>query len=279
LLGLAYYYSTGIGPDDLYAPDEGYALYDGMVMRALEIDPDDAVSNAYLAWDYLQVGMDVESSARTAEKAFRAAPGNSEVLRSLCALARTHGKPLAAIALGRLSVARDPQCEDCQWVLYRAYLNAGQYAEAERAIRNFQAMSPGGWHSLGASLLAQGDAAAALEAFDQQQDDKISWLASRTTALYTLGRTEEYNETVMRILDEGAETDPLAVARMYAWAGDADNAFLWMDKAIDSGIRQVDVAQWDFHFKGLRDDPRWNTFWDEHWLTEAEFAAVELNIP
>ncbi len=83
----------------------------------------------------------------------------------------------------------------------------------------------------------------------------------------------------MRILDEGAETDPLAVARMYAWAGDADNAFLWMDKAIDSGIRQVSFAQWDFHFKGLHDDPRWNAFWDEHWLTEAEFAAVELNIP
>ncbi len=60
---------------------------------------------------------------------------------------------------------------------------------------------------------------------------------------------------------------------------DADNAFLWMDKAVESGMRQVDVAQWDFRFKGLRDDPRWNAFWDEHWFTEEEFAAVELNIP
>ncbi len=93
------------------------------------------------------------------------------------------------------------------------------------------------------------------------------------------GRTAEYNETLLRVLDEGVETDPLTVARMYAWAGDADNAFLWMDKAVESGMRQVDVAQWDFRFKGLRDDPRWNAFWDEHWFTEEEFAAVDLKIP
>jgi len=280
LLGLTYYYATGIDPDDLYAPDAGYALYDGMISRALAIDPNDAVSNAYLAWDYLQVGRDVESSVRTAEKAFNAAPGNAEVLRSLCALARTLGKPETAIALGEMSVARDPRCLDCYYVLYRAYMNAGQYVEAEQVIRRLMAIEPHGWHGLlGASLLARGDAAAALEAYDQLQGHGTHWLTSRATALYTLDRTVEYKETLLQILNSGAENEPLAVAGMYAWAGDIDNAFPWLDKAIESGIRQVDVALWDFRFVSLRDDPRWHAFWDEHWFTEEEFAAVELDIP
>ena len=38
------------------------------------------------------------------------------------------------------------------------------------------------------------------------------------------------------------------------------------------------AAAW-FLFTNLRDDPRWDAFWDEHWYTEEEFAAVELNIP
>ena len=97
--------------------------------------------------------------------------------------------------------------------------------------------------------------------------------------MYALGRTEEYNETLLQVLDGDAENLPLEVAKMYAWAGDVDNAFAWLDRAIESGIRQVDVALWDFRFVSLRDDPRWHAFWDEHWYTEEEFEAVELDIP
>ncbi len=279
LLGLTYYFGTGNSATDLFTPEIGYALSDEMHRRAFEIDPDDAETNAYRAWKILQAKGDLAAATSAAEKAFQAEPGNAEVLRLLAAFARTIGKFDTAVELAEMSVARDPVCPSCFYVLSTAYMMAGKYARAERTLRKRMTLAPGGWHGLGDSLLARGEPQAALDAYNQQQDQVNYWLLSTAKALYSLGRTAEYQDNVKRALAGGDETGPLQLAALYAWTGDIDNAFAWLDKAIESGIRQVDAAQWDFHFKSLRDDPRWNAFWDEHWFTEEEFAAVEFNIP
>jgi tetratricopeptide (TPR) repeat protein len=279
LLGILYYFATGFTEHQLFTPEVGYPLRDAMTKRAIELDPDDATANAYLAWEYLEAHGDLNAAARAAEKSYKAGSGIADVLRLLASLAREMQKNDSAIALGRASVARDPLCRGCYWVLGSIYMQAGRFEDAERSYRKFVSMDIGGRITLGNSLLAQGRAQEALDSFGQQGDNNISVLANKANALFSLNRMDKFGETVERFVASGGENEPLDLAAIYAWSGDADKAFYWLNKAADSGIRQLRFAQRDFLFANIHDDPRWDAFWDEHWYTEAEFAAVDLNIP
>lgn len=278
LLGLTYYFTSGISPGDLSKPKEGMRLSNEMIDRALAVDPDDTVANLYYGWHLLEDFNDPQQGARYVEKAYNAEPGNAEVIRVAGAFARVIGHFDKAISLGEMSVALGPRCGNCYWVLGYAYQLAGQYVESERAMRQRLEIVSSGWHDLGDALLLQGKAKAALEAYDSQQEG-IGWLTARAAALYSLGHDDQFEETMTQVLQQGGEDYPYDIALAYAWSGDIDNAFIWLENAVKLDYRFLKNGLWDPRLSKLRDDPRWTEFWDLHWYTEQELERVRLNIP
>ena len=270
----AYYQETG----QKYSREESRRLFTEALQKALSIDPNDAVANSYAAWVIFEVERDLESAAQKLLFAFEQEPGNAEVLRVLGVYAAYIGHHDLSIALARYSVARDPLCVSCLYVLYRNLARAGRLDDAEVALHRFRTMSDGGAHSLGMLELQKGNAAAALAIFENEEQNDYVRSAARAMALYDLGRLDEYEAALADQIENWGEEDPVEVARVYGWVGDSDAAFEWLAKAFGPNADQFFREIFQPYWTKLHDDPRWLALREKTGFSAERLEAIEFDI-
>ncbi len=248
------------------------------VERILELDPDNGLAHVYRAWDKLYAERKPQAAVDLLQTALTNAPDDPEVLQLSGRLLRAVGLFDEAVAVSERAVERDPLCARCLYRLAHAYLYAGDLDAAETRIRRYIRIAEGGWITLGNILLLKGDPEAALEAYDKQRPPRgheAYWLASRAMAFHELERQAEFDETMVRLIDEWGEREPRAVARAYAWAGETDKAFEWLDRGIDG---YFDVLVANPYFRKLQDDPRWAELLSGVGLGPQDRANIDLVI-
>ena len=96
-------------------------------------------------------------------------------------------------------------------------------------------MGGGGEWNMGMLLLLKGEPEAALESFEQLDHHEYIRLQGRAMALHDLGNIGEFEKVMEELIDGWGDQWPTTVAGAYAWAGRADDAFDWLDRAIESG--------------------------------------------
>ena len=97
-------------------------------------------------------------------------------------------------------------------------------------------------------------------------------------ALHDLGRKAEYETSFSELRERKGEQWPSEVAQVYAWTGDADAAFEWLDKAV---AQNEDGLNYHFRFPvytPLHTDPRWTAFRERTGSSEAQLAAFEFKV-
>lgn len=248
------------------------------VDRILELDPGNGLAHVYRAWDKLYAERNPQAAVDLLQTALTYAPDDPEVLQLSGRLLRAVGLLDEAVAISERAVERDPLCARCLYRLADAYLYAGDLDAAETRIRRYTRIAEGGWITLGNILLLKGDPEAALAAYEKQRPPRgheAYWLASRAMAFHELGRQSKFDETMARLIDDWGEREPRAVARAYAWAGETDKAFEWLDRGID-GYFDVLVANPFFH--KLQDDPRWADLLAEEGLGPQDRANIDFAI-
>jgi tetratricopeptide (TPR) repeat protein len=122
--------------------------------------------------------------------------------------------------------------------------------------------SPYYHYSLGSVLLAQGDTQAALVAMEQETDDLFRLLGIAVVR-YTLGDTSASDAALQEILDEYAEGAHYQIAQAYAFRGEIDHAFDWLEQAYDNRDGGLATMLTDSWLSSLHDDPRWEPFLDK----------------
>ncbi len=244
LLSNAYYYSSGNWENALYEPVEGHEL---------------------------------AAAALHLQRAFELEPGNAEVLWLVGIFARALGRFDEAIRLGEMSVARDPACFVCYRDLGHAYKQAGDYERAEWAYREPMRFSSGGWIAVGLTLMLQGKYEEALDAMSRPEAASDRFLSYRAMVFYSQGRTGDYDDSVQQLLDGDARAMPVSMARLFAWSGDVDRGFEWLEKALAAGY-EIQYQYWDPFYENLRQDSRWPEFIARYWFTQEELAAVEFDL-
>ena len=78
-------------------------------------------------------------------------------------------------------------------------------------------------------------------------------------AQHALGRRAESEVTLTRLIDTCASDGALQIAEAFAYCGDADRAFEWLERAYlqrDSGLPQM--QSWPL--RNLHGDRRWEPF-------------------
>jgi tetratricopeptide (TPR) repeat protein len=97
---------------------------------------------------------------------------------------------------------------------------------------------------------------------------------SESIALHALGRHEESDAALARLIDKHADDMGMQIALAYTMRGDFDGAFEWLDHARDSrdsGIAEIARMP---TFRRLHGDPRWREFLDSiRWPKPAETPA------
>ena len=266
---------------DEYSPAEKEELYRQgrqLIREAYSIDPNDAVANIYMA---NVSDLDTQQIARYVERALALDPGNVEVLRFSADFAGSIGRFDDAIVLARRAISRDPMCIPCYGTLAPAFLDAGRYDEAEATLRRRIALidDVGGHHNLAFVLLAQGKAQEAFDIWDQITSIEEHWLFTRALALHDLGRHDEVEDMLERILEKYSDTDPYGVAVLYAYTGDTSSAISWMEKAIEEDPGNFDYLVWDPLLSNLHETPQWSQWRKDAGLDEETLAAIEFHIP
>lgn len=183
----------------------------------------------------------------------------------------------SAVAIGEFVVAHDPLCAICQYHLARAYRFVGKFDEAEATIRSALILTDPGqypmYRDLGRVLMFKGDPEAALEAFEKDDDQQ-----GIAIALHDLGRREEF-ETALASLHEKEEEYPTDLATVYAWIGESDKAFKYLDKEYSIDRSSLSRIMRYPVFRNLHDDPRWQALLHRLGMSDEQLAEINFQLP
>jgi TolB-like protein/lipoprotein NlpI len=247
--------------DGIVSSAEGYARAREAAEKALAIDPDYAPTHARLG----RIAMfenDFAGAANHFQRALALDPTDLDVLQDAAFFLFDLGRMDEAVALQQAVVRRDPVNTTSLHYLgvYQRY--SGRYDEAIAAFRTALSLNPGRGavhFALGVALILRGDAAGALAEVEQETDE--GWrMTGLPMAYHALGRKSD-SDTALAALIAKHETDSSCdIAYVYAFRGEADQAFAWLDKAVayhDPGLGEI-VPQ--NLFDKIHSDPRWLPF-------------------
>ena len=267
------------GNSDLRPIDEAFELARQAATSALEIDPEHAPSYAVLG-RIATDSRDLANGALYLERALRMDPTNPDIVFEAAVLAMNVGRAEEAIALGEYVTARDPVNPAGHYNLGLAYRSAGHLNQAVASFRTSNSLSPGrlgAQYSIGRVLLMKGEPEAALAAFAEETDEEYR-VKGTALALYELGRQAEYESAFLELRERWGEQWPSEIAHVYAWTGDADAAFEWLDRAVaqnEPGLNEQFQAEF---YAPVHDDPRWQAFREQTGTSEEQLAAIEFEV-
>ena len=231
--------------------------------RALELDPDLADAHTSLAHLLLH-----EWQWQAAEKSFLRAieiNPNYIVARHWYALCLTAlGRPEDAVTTMLHARDLDPLSIRINADLGMAYLAAGRYEEAVAQETQTLDLAP----QSATPRWIRGMALEQMHKFDEAEQDMQAVLEAwqRDAAILgTLGhlygvsgKTEEARALLTELIGQAETTDAeFYIALVHAGLGEADQAFEWLDRAIDERSGSVRYLKIDARLKDLRQDSRY----------------------
>ncbi len=278
--GLARNYASQVG-NGLRPPEDGIRVAKEAARRAIETDPNYAWGYAVLAGISYGLENDLLGALHDYERALELDPNDIDVLTESLDLLRNLGRHDESAAVGEYAIARDPINASVHGRLAITYLTAGRLDEGIAAMRTSLRLSPGriaGHYWIGTGLFMKGEPEAALASFAQEEADPEYRVKGMALALYELGRIPEFEAAFAELREGWGERWPSEIAHVYAWIGDADAAFEWLDRAVaqnEDGLSQ----QFDNHlYRKLHGDPRWDDFLERTGTSPAQLAAIEFDV-
>lgn len=230
--------------------------------RAVAEDPDSAEGHAALG----QVLVSVDRNARDAEVEYRRAaelaPASAEPKIGLSSVLADFGRIEEAVELLQEAVRLEPLSTNAHFDLARLLTSLGRYDEAVQSARKAIALQPGGagtWEMLALVEAKRGDGEAALKAARQESDP--DWRAyAMALAQQARGDAPAANAALDALIAGHSDDMSFQIATVYAFRGDADKTFEWLDRAYEKRDPGV-MAIIDNPFtRELRADPRFAAF-------------------
>jgi tetratricopeptide (TPR) repeat protein len=177
-------------------------------------------------------------------------------------------------------VARDPMDAAAHGNLGWFYFLAGRLDEAISSSRISLKLNPNSistHYDIGASLLRKGDNKAALAVLLKEPEE--GWrLTGLALAYHALGKASASDVALAELIKKHEKSWSSAIARVYAFRGDADRAFEWLEKAVayhDTGVVHIPIEPF---LSNLHDDPRWLPFLQKIGKAPEQLAAIKFEV-
>jgi TolB-like protein len=259
---------------------EGFAQAREAAVRALAIDPDYAPAHAQLGWVAMYGDSDLAGAAQHLERALALDPADMSVLATSATLLQSLRRLDEALALEEAAVRRDPVNVTALFNLGYHQRMAGRLDAAIASFRTVLSLSPnnGGAHcQLGIALLLKGDAKRALAEIEEETSE-IYKMIGLPMAYYALGRKAESDAALAALIAKYEKDGPSNIASVYAYRGEADKAFAWLNKAVEYGDGGLGEIVTDNLFDKLHSDPRWLAFLRKIGKAPEQLAKIEFKV-
>jgi len=244
--------------------DEGMMQAREAVQRALALDENLPEAHTSLGWIRMVYDWDWHGADESYQTAIRLAPGNVTALSAAGVLAFTLGRLDEAVDLDLRAIALDPLRQAGHANLGLVLLHAGRLDEATKRYEHLLQLNPGypGAHMrLGQILLLQDRPQEALDMIRQDSDPYWQDYAV-SLALYSLGQQAEADEALANFIKMHPD-GPFQAAEIYAWRGEMDQAFEWLERAYSARDPGLSELLDDPFLATLKEDGRWQAFLDK----------------
>jgi tetratricopeptide (TPR) repeat protein len=131
--------------------------------------------------------------------------------------------------------------------------------------------------ALGIALMFNGELNAALQEFNRQESGSFG-LMGRTMVLYELGRLDEHEASLQEFIDLRGGTRPSEVAQIYAFTGNNDAAFDWLNKAIAINEPRFGTELSLPVYDPIRKDMRWINILQRMGVSPVQLNAIEFEV-
>ncbi|MBV9268804.1 MAG: tetratricopeptide repeat protein [Acidobacteriaceae bacterium] len=243
-----------------YIPaEQGYRQARNAIERGLTLNPNMGEAHGALAEIKMLHDWDWAGAEASYARALELEPGDPGVLRGAGSLARFLGRLDDAISLYRRSVEIDPLHANTYKNLGHILYYAGQQEEAEAALKRALEITPAIAYAhafLCHIYLAQSKLQNALVEAGKEKNP-IYRLQGLALVYDALGRKNESDVNLNALIACCQKVAPYQIAEVYAFRGEADQAFEWLERAYagrDGGITEI---KGDPLLSRVKGDPRY----------------------
>ncbi len=261
LFGEIYRSGSAIGA---WEPHEGFPLARSAAMEALRLDEDSAYAHALLSRIAETYDFDLETARKEIDLALTLAPGDSNIRAIASRIALRSGASTEDSAkLFKEATAGDPLNLVLRTSLGFSFLYNGHIEEAVSTFREIIALNPnvaGARFRLGLALIVKGEYDAALEAINAETRDGFQ-SAGRALVYHALGNSERARTELDELIALG-NVWTYEIAMVHAYRGDLDEAFAWLERAIERRDTALGFLVEDPFMANLHDDSRFELMVD-----------------
>ena len=256
---------------------EGFTLAREAMEKALALDPGHAPSHSRLGYIAMEFDRNLTAAAQHMEKALMLDTNGDTTLANSVLLLIALGRFNQASAISKFLVLRDPVNPTIHFNLAAIYRFTDRYAEAIESYRTVLRLSPDNFRAqqfLGQELLLSGEPESALAVLERIENDEIR-NRSLALAFYELNRLEEFKAVFSTLRERWGDKSPFHVALVYAWTGNLDQAFAWLEKAIElTGT----FGEHSPLLKNLHNDPRWLESLERIGRSPTQLAGIDFTV-
>jgi serine/threonine protein kinase/Flp pilus assembly protein TadD len=257
-LGITYATRVAYGHGEY---NEEHPLAREAAEKALSLDEQLPAAHNAMTWVYVALELQMKKGEPHIRRAYELAPNDSTIVSFIATWELLLGKFDRAIRLSRKSIELDPLNPFTYRELGRIFMFAGHLEEAHETYHKALEMSPDMTSvHLGISSVEvlQGKNEEALRTIEKEKLAGYRY-CGQAIASYALGNKSDSDKQLAALTSEG-ENWSFQVATVYAFRGDNDKAFEWLERAYDIHDSGIPLTKVHPFLKSLHSDPRWPVF-------------------
>jgi tetratricopeptide (TPR) repeat protein len=238
-------------------PSQGWEEARAAANLALQLDPGSPGGHIILGNIHTYYDWDRAAAAREINTALQHAPNNAFGLMVAGKERLVLGDWTESLRLLNLAISIDPF--QSYFFPLRGFLSQriNRASDAKKDFHRALEISPAypGLHSrIAEILLAEGDPEAALAELQQETRPSLKVLALINHALKRHG---ESDAALARFVSERGSIRPMSIAQIYAFRGQVEEAFEWLERAIAQKEVNTAYIKGDPLLRNLEDDTRY----------------------
>lgn len=251
------YVASYVPPDDNFGT--GFKVVREYADRAVALDGESADARIALGVALLMADWDFDGANEQFSRALGLEPGNVDAPYWLALLRHLQGDQEAALRLIRRALMTDPLSNGSKRLLADVYAAIGEYGKSVATFEDILALSPTVARvnsRLARLYLVQGRPDRARDYLD---NEPVEGFREQIAVLILArdGPESAWRDAAQNYVERRSRLYAFQFAEIYAWGGEADQAFEWLQVGIDIRDPGVLWSGVSLHFDPIKDDPRW----------------------
>ena len=253
---LADVYHTG-GSVGAWHPIESFPKARNAAEEVLRLDANNVPALLMMSIIAREYNYDYDLAMVYLKRAKSLSPNGNDLWRDELFTAMLSGDFSLSVRLAEAAVQRDPKNTNAQYLLGILYMQVGRFGDAKESLGRaieLSSNSSGSHFHLGAVLLLEGNFDSARQHFELEIRDGYRAMG-RALLFYAQGDEDQADQALKDLIALGYRWT-YQIAAVYAYRNEADNAFIWLDRAMDRRDTSLMGLRGDPFIDNIRDDLR-----------------------